>query len=76
LLEAPKPLNRRYVRGLISDIVVDRERAVLSGPRAAIAAKVTSGDFDGKVLTSVWEWRTGQDSNWWSLDRKFDGKSR
>jgi hypothetical protein len=28
LLNAPKPLQRRYVRGLVSEIVVDREQAV------------------------------------------------
>jgi len=56
LLEAPKPLKRRYVRGLVSGIILNREKAIITGPSSAIAATVTSGDFDGPVLTSV---RTG-----------------
>jgi len=52
LLEAPKPLKRRYLRGLVSGIILNREKAVITGPSSAIAASVTSGDFDGPVLTS------------------------
>ena len=64
LLEAPRPLQKRYVRGLVSEIVVDREKAVISGPRAAIAAAVSAPDSPlGGVRSSVREWRTGQDSN-------------
>jgi len=63
LLGAPKALKRRYVRGLVSDIIVNREKTIISGPRAAIAATVTAGDLDGKVRTFVRDWRTGQDSN-------------
>jgi hypothetical protein len=63
LLDAPKALRRRYVQGLVSDIVVNREKTIISGPRAAIAAAVTAGDFEGKVRTFVRDWRTGQDSN-------------
>lgn len=63
LLEAPKPLQRRYVRGLVSNISVDKEKAVISGPRSAIAAAVTAGAFKTPVLTSVREWRTRRDSN-------------
>jgi DNA invertase Pin-like site-specific DNA recombinase len=63
LLQAAKPLQRRYVRGLVSDIVVDREKAVISGPRAAIAAAATAGAFTDTVPTFVRDWRTGQDSN-------------
>jgi hypothetical protein len=53
-------LKRRYVGGLVSEIVVDREKAVISGPRAAIAATVTSRNFGCKVLTSVRDWRSAQ----------------
>lgn len=53
LLDAAKPLKRRYIRGLVSEIVVSRDKAVISGPRDAIAAAVTSGDFTGEVRTSV-----------------------
>src|SRR5215469_5319705 len=49
LLEAPKPIQRRYVQGLVSEIRVDAERAVISGSRAAIAAAVTSGQLTEAV---------------------------
>jgi site-specific DNA recombinase len=62
LLEAPRPLQRRYVHGLVSEIVVNSERAVISGPKEAVAAAITAPDQFG-VRTSVREWRTGQDSN-------------
>ena len=63
LLDAPKPIQRRYVRGLVSEIRVDAERAVISGPRAAIAAAVTSGTLSDRVPTFVRDWRARQDSN-------------
>jgi len=63
LLEAPHALQKRYVHGLVSEIVVDREKAVISGPREAVAAAVSAPDKLGGVLGSVREWRTGQDSN-------------
>ncbi len=63
LLDAPPALQRRYVRGLVSEIVVDRDTATISGPPAAIAAAITAPDNMGEVRTSVREWRTRQDSN-------------
>jgi hypothetical protein len=60
LLDAPKPIKRRYLRGLVSEIILNREKAIITGPSSAIAATVTSGDFDGPVLTSVREWRNGR----------------
>ncbi len=63
LLEAPHALQKRYVHGLVSEIIVDRERAVISGPREAVAAAVSAPDKLGGVLGSVREWRTRQDSN-------------
>ena len=50
LLDAPKPLKRRYLRGLVSEIILNREKAIITGPSSAIAATVTSGDFDAPVL--------------------------
>jgi hypothetical protein len=50
LLDAPAPLQRRYVRGLVSNIVVGREKAVISGPKAAIAAAVTTQPFPAKFV--------------------------
>ena len=70
LLDAPKPLQRRYVRGLVSNILVDREKAVISGPPAAIAAAITSGTLEREVRSSVREWRPQGESNpCFSLER-------
>ncbi|HEY5237419.1 MAG TPA: recombinase family protein [Rhizomicrobium sp.] len=63
LIEAPPPMQRRYIHGLVSEIVVDREKAVISGPRAAIAAAITAGTHNSEVRSFVREWRTRQDSN-------------
>ena len=63
LLEAPAPVQRRYVRGLVSEIVVDREKAIVSGPKAAIAAAITAGEVKGEVRSFVREWRARKDSN-------------
>ena len=48
LLDAPKALRRRYVQGLVSEIIVDREKAIVTGPRSAIAAAVRAGSSTGK----------------------------
>lgn len=53
LLESPHALQKRYVHGLVSEIVVDREKAVISGPRDAVAAAVSAADRLGGVLSSV-----------------------
>ena len=63
LLDAPRALQKRYVHGLVCDIVVDRQKAVISGPPAALAAAVSAGALQGDVRTSVREWRTRRDSN-------------
>jgi chromosome segregation ATPase len=63
LLDAPRALQRRYVRGLVSEIIVDREKAVIAGPRTAIAECVSDPAKLGAVLSSVREWRTRQESN-------------
>ncbi len=63
LLDAPKALKRRYVQGLVSEIIVDRERTIITGPCSAIAATATSGEFESGVRSFVRDWRTGQDSN-------------
>jgi hypothetical protein len=49
LLEAPPPLQRRYVHGLVSEIMVDKKKAVISGPKASLAAAITAGTHDGEV---------------------------
>jgi site-specific DNA recombinase len=63
LIEAPQPLQRRYVHGLVSQIVVDKEKAVISGPKAAIAAAITAGTCQPEVRSLVREWRARRDSN-------------
>ena len=63
LLDAPRALQRRYVRGLVSEIVVNRDTAVISGPRAAIAAYTSDPSRLGSVPSFVRKWRTRQDSN-------------
>ena len=63
LLEAPAPLQRRYVRGLVSEILVDSETAIISGPKAAIAAAITAGDIKSAVPSFVREWRALGESN-------------
>ncbi|MBS0275170.1 MAG: hypothetical protein JSR55_12435 [Proteobacteria bacterium] len=63
LLDAPRPLQRRYVRGLISQIVVDRQKAIISGPRTAIAAAASNPQALTTVPSFEREWRTRQDSN-------------
>jgi hypothetical protein len=57
LLEAPKATPRRYVRGLVSNIVVNRELAVITGPRAALASYASNPDRIPAVPGLVREWR-------------------
>jgi site-specific DNA recombinase len=63
LLEAPKATQRRYVRGLVSNIVVNRELAVITGPHAAIASYASNPDRLPTVPGLVREWRPRPDSN-------------
>jgi hypothetical protein len=58
LLDAPHELRKRYVHGLVSEIVVSRDKAVISGPSAAIAAAVSAPERMDVVRTFVREWRT------------------
>ncbi|HEV2563442.1 MAG TPA: recombinase family protein [Rhizomicrobium sp.] len=63
LLDAPRPLQKRYVQGLVSEIVIDGEKATISGPPLALAAAVTAPDKLGEVRSFVREWRARRDSN-------------
>ena len=63
LLEAPAPVRSGYVRGLVSEIIVERDRAIISGPKAAIAAAITSGAVKSEVPSCVRKWRARKDSN-------------
>jgi site-specific DNA recombinase len=58
LIEAPPPMQRRYVHGLVSEILVDREKAVISGPKATIATAIAVQALNGEVRSFVREWRT------------------
>ena len=63
LLNAPPALKKRYLRGLVSGIVVGAEKAVISGPPAAIAAAVTAPERLGEVRGFVREWCPRPDLN-------------
>ena len=63
LVGAPRHLQKRYVQGLVSEIVIDGQKAVISGPPLALAAAVTAPDKLGEVRSFGREWRTGEDSN-------------
>jgi len=53
LLEAPRSLQKRYVHGLVSEIVVGREQATISGPRIAICRRSVGTGAIGWVRTFV-----------------------
>jgi site-specific DNA recombinase len=63
LLDASGPLQKRYVHGLVTEIVVNSETATISGQPLALAAAVASPDKLGEVRSFVREWRTRRDSN-------------
>ena len=63
LLDASGPLQKRYVHGLVTEIIVDKGTATISGPPLALAVAVASPDKFGEVRSFVREWRTRQDSN-------------
>ena len=63
LLDAPKALQRRYLRGLVADVVVNKELAVISGPQNALAACASNPDRLGTVPGSVREWCALGESN-------------
>ena len=67
LLNASPVLQKRYVHGLVTEIVVNSETATISGQPLALAAAVASPDKLGEVRSFVREWRTRQDSNLWPL---------
>ncbi len=70
LIEAPPPVQRRYIHGMGTGTAVDREKAVISGSKAMIAAAITSGTHNAEVRTSVREWRSQRESNpCFSLER-------
>ena len=60
LLDAPRPLQKRYVHGLVSEIVVGPDSAVISGPSAAVGLAVSSPEQLAGVRSLVREWRSAQ----------------
>jgi hypothetical protein len=66
LMDAPKGLQRRYVRGLVANVTVSKELAVITGPEAALASCASNPDHLGAVPGSMRGWCTGQveDTNW------------
>ena len=70
LFDGPRALQRRYVRGLVSEIMVNRKTATISGPRSALASLVSNPIHLGDVPGSVREWRPQGESNpCFSLER-------
>ncbi len=63
LLDAPGPLQKRYVHGLVTEIVVNSETATISGQQLALVVAVASPDKLGEVRRFAREWRTRKDSN-------------
>jgi len=73
LFEAQPSMQRRYVRGLVFDIVVEKEKVVVTEPHDALASAISAGDFNEKVRSSVREWRTALDiSGHWEINRLAD----
>ncbi|WP_411820850.1 recombinase family protein [Hyphococcus formosus] len=61
---APADLKKRYIRALVSEIVVGKSEIVISGPKDALAEAVTGAPpahiaaASGPVRSLVREWRT------------------
>jgi site-specific DNA recombinase len=53
LMDAPKGLQRRYVRGLVANVTVSKELAVITGPEAALASCASNPDHLGAVPGSM-----------------------
>jgi site-specific DNA recombinase len=70
LMDAPKGLQRRYVRGLVANITVSKELAVITGPDAALASCASNPDHLGAVPSSMRGWCPQRESNsCFSLER-------
>jgi site-specific DNA recombinase len=70
LMDAPKGLQRRYVRGLVANVTVSKELAVITGPEAALASCASNPDHLGAVPGSMRGWCPQRESNsCFSLER-------
>jgi hypothetical protein len=56
LMDAPKGLQRRYVRGLVATVTVSKELAVITGPEAALASCASNPAHLGAVPGSMRGW--------------------
>ena len=80
--EAPADLKKRYIRALVSEIVVGKSQIVISGPKDALAEAV-SGEppahlaaAAGPVRSLVQEWRAGAgETENWAASRKRERKA-
>ncbi len=63
LLDAPRPIQRHFVRGLVSSIVVNREAIVISGSKVALAACASNPDSLASVPSYVPKWCALGESN-------------
>jgi site-specific DNA recombinase len=70
LMDAPKGLQRRYVRGLVATVTVSKELAIITGPEAALASCASNPDHLGAVPGSMRGWCPQRESNsCFSLER-------
>lgn len=70
LLDAPSALRKNYVRGIVSEIIVDRDKATISGPKAAIASALSNLKAPEPVRSFDRNWRSHGESNpGFSLER-------
>lgn len=63
LLKAPKGLQKRYLRGLVAEITLGRDRVLVSGPQTVLAATASDPTQLGAVPASVREWCALGESN-------------
>ncbi len=63
LQRAPKAVQRRYVRALVSSVTLGRDGVLIAGPKDAVAACASDPDRLGTVLTFDRRWCALGESN-------------
>jgi hypothetical protein len=63
LLDAPRAIQRHFVRGLVSSVVVNKETIVISGSKVALAARASKPDSLASVPGYVPKWCALGESN-------------
>lgn len=68
LLDAPRTIQRHFVRGLAFSIVVNKETIVISGSKVALAAWASNPDSITQVPSFVPKWRAlGNENKDWEI---------